>query len=131
MDNPDLINLFEAQNLEIPRSPREIWDLLAIIAAALFLFDVAARRITIDPRWVAMLASRAIGRRGDATTDTRFIVYSATKAFVASLMWILIGEGLVDVSKRVVDYIPEFASNGKTNHSGAYHCTIDFFRHRF
>jgi uncharacterized membrane protein len=70
MDDPDLINLFEAEQLEIPRSPREIWDLLAIIAAALFVFDVAARRISVDPRWVAMVASRAIGRRGDATTDT-------------------------------------------------------------
>ncbi len=50
---------------------------------------------------------------GDATTDTRYIVYSATKAFIASLVWILIGEGLIDVSKRVVDYIPEFAPNGK------------------
>jgi CubicO group peptidase (beta-lactamase class C family) len=50
---------------------------------------------------------------GDATTDTRYIVFSATKAFVASLVWVLIGEGLVDVSKRVVDSIPEFAPNGK------------------
>src|SRR4029078_8837337 len=50
---------------------------------------------------------------GDATTDTRYIVYSATKAFVASLAWILIGEGLIAPSKRVVDYIPEFAPNGK------------------
>jgi len=50
---------------------------------------------------------------GDATTDTRYIVFSATKALVASLVWVLIGEGLIDVSKRVVDYIPEFAPNGK------------------
>jgi CubicO group peptidase (beta-lactamase class C family) len=50
---------------------------------------------------------------GDATTDTRYIVFSATKAFIASLVWILIGEGAIDVSKRVVDYIPEFAPNGK------------------
>ena len=50
---------------------------------------------------------------GDATTDTRYVVFSATKAFVASLVWVLIGEGLVDVTKRVVDYIPEFAPNGK------------------
>ncbi len=69
-DNPDLINLFDAEQLEIPKSPREIWDLLAIIAAALFVFDVAARRVSIDPRWVAMLAGRAIGRRADATGDT-------------------------------------------------------------
>ena len=50
---------------------------------------------------------------GDATTDTRYIVYSATKAFIASLLWVLIADGLVDVSKRVVDYFPEFAPNGK------------------
>lgn len=50
---------------------------------------------------------------GDATTDTRYIVFSATKAFVASLVWQLIGDDLIDVSKRVVDYIPEFAPNGK------------------
>jgi CubicO group peptidase (beta-lactamase class C family) len=50
---------------------------------------------------------------GDATTDTRYIVFSATKAFVASLVWQLIGEDLIDVSKLVVDYIPEFAPNGK------------------
>ncbi len=50
---------------------------------------------------------------GDATTDTRYIAFSATKAFVASLAWVLIGEELIDVSKRVVDYIPEFATHGK------------------
>jgi CubicO group peptidase (beta-lactamase class C family) len=50
---------------------------------------------------------------GEATLDTRFVVFSATKAFVAGAMWALIGDGLVDVSRRVVDYIPEFGSNGK------------------
>ena len=50
---------------------------------------------------------------GEATTDTRFSVFSATKPFVAAVVWILIGEGAVDVTKPVVEYIPEFASNGK------------------
>lgn len=50
---------------------------------------------------------------GDATNDTRYVVYSATKAFVAGAVWALIGDGLVDVSKRVVEYVPEFGSNGK------------------
>src|SRR4051795_7857443 len=50
---------------------------------------------------------------GDATDDTRYVVFSATKAFVAGAMWGLIGDGVVDVSKRVVDYVPEFGSNGK------------------
>jgi CubicO group peptidase (beta-lactamase class C family) len=50
---------------------------------------------------------------GDATDDTRYVVYSATKAFVAGAMWALIGDGLVDVAARVAEYVPEFASHGK------------------
>jgi CubicO group peptidase (beta-lactamase class C family) len=50
---------------------------------------------------------------GDATPDTRYAVFSCTKAFVAGAMWALIGDGLVDVERRVVEYVPEFATNGK------------------
>ena len=50
---------------------------------------------------------------GDATNDDRYVVFSATKAFVAGAMWALIGDGLVDVSVPVVDVVPEFGTNGK------------------
>jgi CubicO group peptidase (beta-lactamase class C family) len=50
---------------------------------------------------------------GDATTSSKFPIYSATKPLTASAVWQLIGDGLLDVSKRVVDYIPEFGTNGK------------------
>lgn len=50
---------------------------------------------------------------GDATNETRYMVYSATKAFVAGAVWALIGDGLIDVSKHVVEYVPEFGTNGK------------------
>jgi CubicO group peptidase (beta-lactamase class C family) len=50
---------------------------------------------------------------GDARPDDRFVMFSSTKAVVASAVWILIGEGAIDVSRSVVDYIPEFAPNGK------------------
>jgi CubicO group peptidase (beta-lactamase class C family) len=50
---------------------------------------------------------------GDATNETRYVVFSATKAFVAGAMWALIGDGSVDVSNRVGYYIPEFDTNGK------------------
>jgi CubicO group peptidase (beta-lactamase class C family) len=50
---------------------------------------------------------------GDATNDSRYVVFSATKAFVAGVMWRLVGDGLVDVSQRVVDVVPEFGTNGK------------------
>lgn len=68
--DPALLNLFDRENLEVPKSPKEIWDLLAIIAAALFVFDVAARRVSIDPQWVAALAGRAVGKRVDASEAT-------------------------------------------------------------
>ena len=31
---------------------------------------------------------------GDATPETRYVAYSATKAFVAGAMWAVIGDGL-------------------------------------
>jgi CubicO group peptidase (beta-lactamase class C family) len=50
---------------------------------------------------------------GDADPDTRYVIFSATKAFVASAAWLLIGEGSLDIGRRVAEYIPEFATNGK------------------
>ncbi len=50
---------------------------------------------------------------GQATVDTRYSVFSATKAIVASAAWVLIGEGSLDVGRPVADYVPEFATNGK------------------
>ncbi len=50
---------------------------------------------------------------GGAGPDTRYVIFSATKAFVAATAWLLIGEGGLDIELRVADYIPEFASNGK------------------
>ncbi len=50
---------------------------------------------------------------GEATNETRFCVFSATKPIVASAVWLMIGEELLDPSKPVAHYIPEFATNGK------------------
>lgn len=50
---------------------------------------------------------------GRATPATRFPVASATKPIVASAVWLLMGEGLLDIERRVADYVPEFAGNGK------------------
>ena len=63
------------------------------------------------------LASRASWwssrRSATPTTTRRYVVYSATKAFVAGAMWALIGDGLVDPQLPVVAYVPEFGTNGK------------------
>ena len=50
---------------------------------------------------------------GAATPDTRYHVFSATKPFVAAAMWLLIGDGDVDVARPVTEYVPEFGTNGK------------------
>jgi CubicO group peptidase (beta-lactamase class C family) len=50
---------------------------------------------------------------GDAAPDSRYAIFSSTKPVVASAVWILMGEGLLDVSRRVAELIPEFATNGK------------------
>ncbi len=48
-----------------------------------------------------------------ATNQTLYIVFSCTKAIMSSAAWLLIEEGKLDTSKRVVDYVPEFGTNGK------------------
>lgn len=50
---------------------------------------------------------------GDATDETRFVVFSATKPFVAAAMWQLIGEGHADVRAPVARWVDGFATHGK------------------
>jgi CubicO group peptidase (beta-lactamase class C family) len=50
---------------------------------------------------------------GTADLESRFTIFSATKPFVASLVWQLLGEGALAVGQRVGEVIPEFATNGK------------------
>jgi len=48
-----------------------------------------------------------------ATDETLYCVFSCTKAIVSSAIWILIGEGKLDISERAADIVPEFGTNGK------------------
>ncbi|MEQ1785589.1 MAG: serine hydrolase domain-containing protein [Acidimicrobiales bacterium] len=50
---------------------------------------------------------------GAADLDTRFTIFSATKPFIASLVWQLLGEGALTPAQPVHDVIPEFGSHGK------------------
>ncbi|NIP96119.1 MAG: beta-lactamase family protein, partial [Akkermansiaceae bacterium] len=50
---------------------------------------------------------------GEADPSTRYALYSATKPMVAGAVWALMGDGAIDVSRPVVDYVPEFGSNDK------------------
>jgi len=50
---------------------------------------------------------------GSATADTRFWVASATKPIFSSAIWLLIGDGKLDITRPVAHYVPEFAAHGK------------------
>lgn len=50
---------------------------------------------------------------GEADNDTRYNVYSCTKPLVAAAIWLLMGQGRIDIERSVAHYIPLFAENGK------------------
>ena len=86
--------------------------------------DVAALRQAAQDEIAAGLdaCQLAVGRQGQlfwtesfgaADPETRFGVASATKPIVASAVWLLIGDGLLDIHRPVADYVPEFGANGK------------------
>jgi CubicO group peptidase (beta-lactamase class C family) len=76
--------------------------------------DVDAGRVPSCQLALARDGQVAVWRAfGDAPVESRYVMFSATKAVVAGAVWILIGEGALDVSRTVASYIPEFAPNGK------------------
>ncbi len=54
-------DLFDRKGLRQPESVRRIWDILAIIAAALLVIDVAVRRLAFDRESARELAQQALG----------------------------------------------------------------------
>ncbi len=56
---------------------------------------------------------------GDATPDTRYVIFSATKAVVASTFWTLMQDGDVDITLPVQHYVPEFMVDGDPEHGPA------------
>jgi CubicO group peptidase (beta-lactamase class C family) len=54
-----------------------------------------------------------LGRPAQATNETWYVVYSATKAITSAAAWILIQEGKLALDERVADVVPEFGTHGK------------------
>lgn len=50
---------------------------------------------------------------GDASPDDRFLMYSSTKTFVASMVWKLLSEGALRLEQAVAEIVPAFGENGK------------------
>ncbi len=53
------------------------------------------------------------GAAKPATNDTLYCVFSGTKAIMSSAIWILLGEGKLEIGERAADIVPEFGTNGK------------------
>jgi CubicO group peptidase (beta-lactamase class C family) len=52
---------------------------------------------------------------GEAPSDARFAIWSATKPVFASVVWQLMGEGALDPAAPVVEHWPEFGAHGKSS----------------
>lgn len=84
--------------------------------------DVLRRRVALEVESGHLPSAQiAVARHGrlvashawGADESLRYILQSVGRPFVASAIWKLMGEGRLDVSARVADLIPEFATNGK------------------
>lgn len=47
---------------------------------------------------------------GDAEPETRFAVFSVTKAIIAATVWQLLGEGTLEIDTPVTELVPSFAA---------------------
>lgn len=66
------VDFFDRSGLPMPEAAKRIWNVLAILAAALLIIDVAARRITLDREAARDLAAMAVGegsKAGGATVE--------------------------------------------------------------
>ena len=50
---------------------------------------------------------------GAAEPDSRYVIFSCTKAVVVGAFWLLLAEGAIGLDQRVAEVIPEFGINGK------------------
>jgi len=50
---------------------------------------------------------------GDASNESLYCIFSATKAITSAAAWLLIQEDKLDIDELVKDIIPEFGTNGK------------------
>lgn len=54
----------------------------------------------------------AVVTLGSATDDSRYLVFSVTKALTAAAVWAALGDGLLTTQTRVAELVPEFARDG-------------------
>jgi CubicO group peptidase (beta-lactamase class C family) len=88
--------------------PTRIADLLTKAAGYVESGEVPACQVAVAHHG-SLVAEETYG----APVDSRFVIFSISKAVTAGAMWLLIGDGLISPDDRVVDHLPEFGTNGK------------------
>ncbi len=78
--NLEIFDPYDRTNLVMPSSPTRIWDLLAIIAAGIFLLDVAVRRIAFDGKIAKEKARNALLARSSESSDSTVNAWKKAKA---------------------------------------------------
>lgn len=70
MDDPVAVDMFSREQIEPVRSSQLVWHIVAIIAAIIFLLDVAARRLQIEVPAISAAIRRMFGQRAQAGGQT-------------------------------------------------------------
>jgi hypothetical protein len=78
--NLEIFDPYDRTNLVMPSSPTRIWDLLVIIAAGIFLLDVAVRRIAFDGKIAKEKARNALSARSSESSDSTVNAWKKAKA---------------------------------------------------
>lgn len=81
--SPELADLWDRTGLEARKSHKPIWDLLAILAATIFILDVAGRRLSIGASEVRKAAQRLFGKRDDVASDDTMAAWKKARSNVA------------------------------------------------
>ncbi len=70
-DDLEIVDPFDRTGLVMPMSPTRIWDIVVVIAASLFVLDVAVRRITLERRRRRAAGNVQAGSSVDAWKEAR------------------------------------------------------------
>jgi len=103
-------------HVDVTRDPREV----GIDPGALAELIARCRREVDDGLLPSSQMAVACGDRivafetfGAAAPDSRYVIFSCTKAVVAGAFFMILGDGSVSLDQRVAELVPEFGRNGK------------------
>ena len=74
--------------------------------------EIDAGRLPSCQLAVARDGRVAVATLGAATDDSRYLIFSVTKAVTAAAVWLVLGDGLLTPETKVAEALPSFARDG-------------------